>query len=720
MNDGLAGTGMSHIHRSVSVAEATGTQAYLEAITTLTAFFHRSAHERARVGELSRHRAGRRHGRGDQVDRSGRSHPPVEVAVRRRRGRFSLAGDARSVADARPASRGRDHRAEVAEQVQQPFVAGVALHLGARRGHRQAHTRREGLAAQHLGRRPQVSERAAGARGDDHVVHGDVARLGQGQAVARVAGRGHRDRHIGQVQVDDPDVVAARIGVNELVGAVDAALLLQEVDDRLAGGDDAGHESALDRHVGEDGELVDRPLVETVATELDDAGVGGTGAPLLLAEVGVADQVQDEVFWSDHALGVAGDVDAHRLGDGDRHDAGAKREGHGRGPDTEGEAVEDASGRRVRVGQHHDGAGLRVVFDHHAVTHTGLEATRGVHAQVEVRGRSEHLVGHGGRRSQPSRLDVGRHGGVIQQAEVVREAGHGVRPNDRFVAESVVVQRHHHSGGVFVHTAETGTAEHLVAGQDVVDPVDLAARPGVARDDLFGDGHGGLRGEAGVVPRFRLTREPGVGVSQQSAGVGHGEEEGRQVAVDLVERDRFTGLQTLQDGAIGRERQAVVDHVLLEDALEAAGDHQLDAGAAVRDHGNLAAGTATVGVAADDDLEPTVLDGVGLHHALEVLQEVGSEDVAGVAEGAVSAADHGVSVDTEDVVGLGGNIDHLASELATEQVRISDEVKNATSETERTRMHGRLLVEAALVSVESGPVSAAIYLLTTGCCIYWC
>src|SRR5690606_7616646 len=140
------------------------------------------------------------------------------------------------------------------------------------------------------------------------------------------------------------------------------------------------------------------------------------------------------------------------------------------------------------------------------------------------------------------------------------------------------------------------------------------------------------RGRLGAIRRLDLAGEQAGAVAHQAAVLHDGAEERRQLAGELGEVDVLAGLEPVDHPEVGRERQAAVDHVLLEDPLEAAGDHELDAGALVGDHGDLAAAAGAVGVAADDDLEAAALDAVLLDLLLEVLEEVGPEDLAGVAE----------------------------------------------------------------------------------------
>jgi hypothetical protein len=144
-------------------------------------------------------------------------------------------------------------------------------------------------------------------------------------------------------------------------------------------------------------------------------------------------------------------------------------------------------------------------------------------------------------------------------------------------------------------------------------------------------------------------------------------------------------LQAVHHREVGGEGQAAVDHVLLEDALEAPGDHQLDAGALMGDHRDLAAGARAVGVAADDDLEAAALDAVLDHDLLEALEEVRAEDVAGVAEGAGGAVDHCVGVDREvqgwRILGVGREV--LAGELRAQRLGVFSQPEDASAELHR-------------------------------------
>src|SRR5690606_17856239 len=103
----------------------------------------------------------------------------------------------------------------------------------------------------------------ARAGGDDDVVDRDVADSGEGGAVARVARGGDGERDVGEVDGDGLDVAGALVRSDEHGVDVDAAATgAQELAHGGARLDDAGHEAALDGHVGEDAELVDVPLIE--------------------------------------------------------------------------------------------------------------------------------------------------------------------------------------------------------------------------------------------------------------------------------------------------------------------------------------------------------------------------------------------------------------------------------------------------------------------------
>jgi len=482
-------------------------------------------------------------------------------------------------------------------------------------------------------------------------VNRDVRDVRQRLAVARVAGGGDGQRHVVEVDLDRADVLRVVVGVHEhrvdlLVGQ--AALGLEERTDRLTRLDDAGHQAALDRHVGQHRQLVHVPVVQARSAELNDGGVGRRLAPLLLAEVRVADEVQDQVLGRQHALGVALDHHADRLGHGDGNHAGAQGKGHRGRAHAESEGVEHPGGRRMAVGEHDDLTRVGVVLDHDPMADAGRQrATRSVQPQSVLLRRGDHLVAQAPGGDEPLVFDpVGDRLGVDEH-EVVLERSDLLGALDGLVAPLLLVQRHHHAAGVLVHAAKARSAQYLVPGRDRGDAHRATlARPGAPRCDLLDAVHR-AGGAVHLVGRLDLAGEQRGAVLHQPAALGDRLEERRQLVGERRQVDILAALQPVDHGEVRGEGQAAVDHILLEDALEAAGDDELDPCALVRDDGDLSAAAGAVGIAADDDLKASALDPVLDDGVLEVLEEVRAQNLAGVAERAGGPADHGVGVDPE-------------------------------------------------------------------------
>ena len=128
------------------------------------------------------------------------------------------------------------------------------------------------------------------------IVNRDVDMCGQWRTVSRISWRRNGEGHI--VQVDDHRscIACIAIGVHQLLGGIDPTTRLQKVDNRLTRRDHTRHQTALDGHVCQYTELINVPLIESVATKFNDAGVRGRCTPMFFTEVGVADEVQNQVF----------------------------------------------------------------------------------------------------------------------------------------------------------------------------------------------------------------------------------------------------------------------------------------------------------------------------------------------------------------------------------------------------------------------------------------
>lgn len=118
--------------------------------------------------------------------------------------------------------------------------------------------------------------------------------------------------------------------------------------------------------------------------------------------------------------------------------------------------------------------------------------------------------------------------------------------------------------------------------------------------------------------------------------------------MSFVQRSKVDGPtpdERLEDGKVRRERKPTIDHVFLEDPLEAPRHDQLDTGSLVCDDGRLTARPRTVRISADDNLETAPRDVPLSDGILEVVEEVRPENLAGVTQDAGRTADDRVGVD---------------------------------------------------------------------------
>ena len=320
--------------------------------------------------------------------------------------------------------------------------------------------------------------------------------------------------------------------------------------------------------------------------------------------------------------------------------------------------------------------------------HRGQRAAGAVNAQAVLFGRRDHLGGELAGGTGARGAHVLRHGAVVDEHKVVFKGRDLARVVHGHVAVGRRVHAHHHAARVLVHASEGGPAQHLITRMKLVDPEVRpavrwrAARPGARGEDLL-DGVHRARRALRLIPGVEAPFEPGGAIGQEPAHLGHLLEEGRQRVSQRRQVQVLAGAQAVHDAQIGGERHAAVDHVLLEDALEAARDDELHAAALVRDHGDLAAGAGPVGVAAYDDLEASAPDLALLHHLFEIFKKIRSQDVGRVAERARGAGDHRVRVHAERER-LAGPRRVLAVQLGPDAGRVIEQSEHAPRELHGT------------------------------------
>ena len=181
---------------------------------------------------------------------------------------------------------------------------------------------------------------------------------------------------------------------------------------------------------------------------------------------------------------------------------------------------------------------------------------------------------------------------------MVAEEHDGLGVGDRLVlAEEVLEEDRRHRGDVLVAEAQVGARESGVARLDGFDADLVGAVQHVTREDLLGDGH-----------RTRLGRDR----RQEYFALHARDVEGEEAAVlddlagdfvfafgELHQRNLFAGANLVDHAEVGRGQHAQVLAVLLVDALDVFGDHQLDAGRHLGVRRLLAAGSLAAALAAD-------------------------------------------------------------------------------------------------------------------------
>ncbi len=196
----------------------------------------------------------------------------------------------------------------------------------------------------------------------------------------------------------------------------------------------------------------------------------------------------------------------------------------------------------------------------------------------------------------------------VEEGEVIAEEHDRAGIGDRlFFAEEVLEEDRRHRRDVLVAEAQIGARETGIARLNGLDANLVGAVQHVAREDLLGDGH-----------RPRLGRDR----RQEGLALHARDVEREQAAVldylarDLVfafgelhQRNLFSGANPVDHAEVGGGQHAEVLAVLLVDALDVLGDHQLDAGRHLGIRRLLAAGTFAAALAADSGHKAARLDG---------------------------------------------------------------------------------------------------------------
>ncbi len=256
--------------------------------------------------------------------------------------------------------------------------------------------------------------------------------------------------------------------------------------------------------------------------------------------------------------------------------------------------------RRVRVRAHHQLARQGVLLRHQRVRDPfrAFAARQVAVVAQPVRPHEGAVrVGQGADLRQQAALDMRL--AAVGVGVVVLEAQDGVGlVQAQRVPERGAQHEAAHGGVDVMDEAQVGAHEAALAGRDGRGHVGRAH--GVPGQDLGGQG---LRARRQQVGRPHVA-QPCPPVGEQPAGPQHGGGDGIAAGHQLLDVDRVSRPDAVDQVHVGGGEQAQVVGVLAVDALERPGDHQADAGELLRRRAVLARRSLAVAPAGHHHGEP--------------------------------------------------------------------------------------------------------------------
>ncbi len=189
---------------------------------------------------------------------------------------------------------------------------------------------------------------------------------------------------------------------------------------------------------------------------------------------------------------------------------------------------------------------------------------------------------------------------------MVAEEHDGLCVSDRLcLAEEVLVENRRHGGDVLVAEAKIGARKTGVARLYRLDADLVSTVQHMAREDLLRDGHRPRLGRDRRQKNFALHARD---VKREQAAVL--DDLPRDFVFtfgELRQRNLLAAADPVDHAEVGRSQHAEVLAVLLVNALNVFGDHQLDAGRHLGIRRLLAAGTFAAALATDGSYESAFL-----------------------------------------------------------------------------------------------------------------
>src|SRR5271157_1479736 len=420
-------------------------------------------------------------------------------------------------------------------------------------------------------------------------------------------------------------IVRVRIAVKALNQSLrlvyaHAPALDQEINHLLVWRDDAGEAADLCRHVGHGGAFIHAQRFDRLAGILNHLRQS-----MAVPDVLQREQLQDEIFRGYAVALLAANDDLDRLRNFDPHVFREPRIEHVRRTDAKRDAAHGSDMRRMRIGADVKLAGQRITLRHNRVADS-FRALAVMQLAVQLdaaRFRKIFLLQlQLVRQIEQAHLALFFREHFVQKREVVAEEHDRARIRDRLVlAEKMLEENGRHGRDVFVAEAQIGAGESGIAGLHGLDANMIRVTQHVTRENLFRDGHGA---RLGVDRRQKGLALQARDVEREEAAVFY------HLARDLVlalrelgQRDLFAAADLVNQAKVGRRQHAEVLAILLVNAFDVLGDHQLDARRHFGIRRLLPAGALAAPLAADRAHEAAALHIAALDRRLVAALQAG-------------------------------------------------------------------------------------------------